>query len=92
MTLTAGTYNHPGRGTPFGCPAPTVKISSNSELAAKKSNWIDFDAGTLVHGGTLHDKALDLFNFVLEVASGKKTRNEINNFQGMAIFKNGATL
>ncbi|MBR1417960.1 MAG: altronate dehydratase [Synergistaceae bacterium] len=81
-----------GRGTPFGCPAPTVKISSNSELAAKKSNWIDFDAGTLVHGGTLHDRALDLFNFVLEVASGKKTRNEINNFQGMAIFKNGATL
>lgn len=81
-----------GRGTPFGCPAPTVKISSNSELAAKKSNWIDFDAGTLVHGGTLPDRAADLFKFVLEVASGKKTRNEINGFQGMSIFKNGATL
>lgn len=81
-----------GRGTPFGCPAPTVKISSNSELAAKKSNWIDFDAGTLVHGGNLRERAQDLFNFVLEVASGKKTRNEINGFQGMAIFKNGATL
>lgn len=81
-----------GRGTPFGCPVPTIKISSNSELAAKKSNWIDFDAGILVKGGTLPGCAKNLFKFVIEVASGKRTRNEINGFQGMAIFKNGATL
>ena len=81
-----------GRGTPFGCPVPTVKISSNSPLAAKKSNWIDFNAGTLVDGGTLPEKARELFDFVLKVANGEKTRNEINGFQGMAIFKTGATL
>ena len=33
-----------GRGTPFGAPAPTVKIASNSGLAARKPGWIDFDA------------------------------------------------
>lgn len=81
-----------GRGTPFGCPVPTVKISSNSDLAARKKNWIDFNAGTLVEGGTLPEKARELFDFVLSVANGKKTRNEINGFQGMAIFKTGATL
>lgn len=81
-----------GRGTPFGCPVPTVKISSNSDLASRKSNWIDFNAGTLVESGTLPEKARELFDYVLSVASGKKTRNEINNFQGMAIFKTGATL
>ncbi len=81
-----------GRGTPFGCPVPTVKISSNSDLALRKSNWIDFNAGTLVEAGTLPEKARELFDFVLSVANGKKTRNEINNFQGMAIFKTGATL
>ena len=81
-----------GRGTPFGCPVPTVKISSNSDLAARKSNWIDFNAGTLVQGGTLPEKARELFDFVKSIASGKKTRNELNNFQGMAIFKTGATL
>ena len=81
-----------GRGTPFGCPVPTVKISSNSDLAARKSSWIDFNAGTLVESGTLPEKARELFDFVKSVASGKKTRNELNNFQGMAIFKTGATL
>ena len=81
-----------GRGTPFGCPVPTVKISSNSDIASRKANWIDFNAGTLVQGGTLPEKARELFEFVKSVASGQKTRNEINNFQGMAIFKTGATL
>ena len=81
-----------GRGTPFGCPVPTVKISSNSDLAKRKSKWIDFNAGTLVENGTLPEKARELFDYVLSVANGKKTRNEINDFQGMAIFKTGATL
>ena len=81
-----------GRGTPFGCPVPTVKISSNSDIAKRKSNWIDFNAGTLVEGRTLPEKARELFDYVLSVANGKKTRNEINKFQGMAIFKTGATL
>lgn len=81
-----------GRGTPFGCPVPTVKISSNSNIASHKANWIDFNAGTLVEGGTIPEKARELFEFVMRVANGEKTRNEINGFQGMAIFKTGATL
>ena len=81
-----------GRGTPFGCPVPTVKISSNTPISERKANWIDFNAGTLVEGGTVREKGAELFEYVLSVAEGKKTRNEINGFQGMAIFKTGATL
>ncbi len=81
-----------GRGTPFGCPVPTVKIASNSDLASRKANWIDFNAGTLVDSGTIPEKGRELYNFVLSVAEGRKTRNEINGFQGMAVFKTGATL
>ena len=81
-----------GRGTPFGCPVPTIKISSNSALAARKAKWIDFDAGTLVEGGTLPERARALFDFVLDTANGKRTRNEENGFQGLAIFKTGTTL
>ena len=81
-----------GRGTPFGCPVPTVKISSNSALAEHKPNWIDFNAGTLVDGGTVQEKSGELYRFVMEIAEGRKTKNELNGFQGMAIFKTGTTL
>jgi hypothetical protein len=37
-----------GRGTPLGFPVPTVKIASNSALAARKPRWIDFDAGRVL--------------------------------------------
>ncbi|MCK7488661.1 MAG: UxaA family hydrolase [Bacillus subtilis] len=39
-----------GRGTPFGGFIPTFKISSNTDIAKRKPNWIDFNAGRLVDG------------------------------------------
>ncbi len=81
-----------GRGTPFGCPVPTVKISSNSPLARKKRNWIDFDAGRLLAGMTLEELGRELLDTVLKIASGEQTRNEKNGFHDLAIFKQGVTL
>lgn len=81
-----------GRGTPFGGIVPTVKISTNSELAAKKRNWIDFDAGTIVSGDTFESKLRQLVELVCDVASGKKTANERNNSREIALFKTGVTL
>ena len=81
-----------GRGTPFASPVPTVKISSNSKLAAKKSGWIDFNAGAVVEGRTLDELGEELFAYVLEVASGKKVKAEEAGFHDMAIFKQGVTL
>ena len=81
-----------GRGTPFGCPVPTVKISSNSPLAQKKRNWIDFDAGRLLAGMTLAQLGAELMDFVISVASGAPTRSEQNGFHDLAIFKQGVTL
>ena len=62
-----------GRGTPLGAPVPTVKIATNSNLASKKSNWIDYNAGTLLNGGDLDE---DFFNYVIAVANGEQTKNE----------------
>ena len=81
-----------GRGTPFGCPVPTIKISSNSPLAAHKKNWIDFNAGRLLDGMTLAELGQELMDKVLATASGEKTRNEANGFHDLAIFKQGVTL
>lgn len=81
-----------GRGTPFASPVPTVKISSNSKLAGFKDNWIDFNAGRMVEDKTKEEMAEALFQYVLEVASGKKVKAEEAGFHDMAIFKQGVTL
>ena len=81
-----------GRGTPFGCPVPTLKIASNTPLARKKRNWIDFDAGRLLEGKTLDELGRELLDHVIAVASGKQTRSEENGFHDLAIFKQGVTL
>ena len=81
-----------GRGTPFGCPVPTVKIASNTPLAQKKRNWIDFDAGRLLAGKTLEELGEELTELVLQTASGKQTRGEEHGFHDLAIFKQGVTL
>ena len=81
-----------GRGTPFGCPVPTIKIASNTPLAIHKKNWIDFDAGRLLDGMTLEQLGAELMEYVLAVASGKPARNEQNGFHDLAIFKQGVTL
>ena len=82
-----------GRGTPFACPVPTVKIASNSKLAAHKSNWIDFNAGRLVEGSSMEDLAEEFFNFLLNVASGKQhAKSEKLDKHELAIFKDGVTL
>ena len=81
-----------GRGTPFGCPVPTVKIASNTPLAEKKRNWIDFDAGRLLAGMTLDELGEELLETVIRTASGEKTKGEENGFHDLAIFKKGITL
>jgi len=81
-----------GRGTPFGCPVPTLKIATNSPLAAKKANWIDFNAGRLLDGMSLEELGAELEELVLATAGGKLTRNEQNGFHDLAIFKQGVTL
>ena len=81
-----------GRGTPFGAPAPTVKISTNTALFEKKGNWIDFNAGSVAEGEPLDAAGDRLLDYVLAVASGEKTRAEQHGAREIAIFKDGVTL
>ena len=82
-----------GRGTPFACPVPTVKIASNTPLAQKKRGWIDFDAGQMLsEGRSLDSLADELLGFVLAVASGQQVNSEKSGFHDLAIFKTGVTL
>ena len=82
-----------GRGTPFSTFAPTLKVSTNNELAHRKPQWIDFNAGVLLDDVTM-DKLLQQFTlYVIDVASGRsRTTAELHGNAEFAIFKTGVTL
>ena len=81
-----------GRGTPFGCPVPTMKISSNTPLSIRKKNWIDFNAGVIAEGTPFADCEQDLMQQILAVASGQRVLCESLDKRDIAIFKDGVTL
>ena len=81
-----------GRGTPFGAPVPTVKISSNTRLFCQKPDWIDFNAGTVAEGEAIASAGKRLLDAVLRYAGGEKTTSEKQGYRGIAIFKDGVTL
>ena len=78
-----------GRGTPLGGAVPTVKIATNHALAVKKEKWIDFDASGMLEG---QDPTDELIAYILQIAGGKKARNEENGCEEISIFKDGVTL
>lgn len=81
-----------GRGTPFGTFVPTMKIATNTALATKKPNWIDFNAGSIVEGESADEALARLIQKVLATASGAPLRHETAGAKEIAIFKTGVTL
>ena len=81
-----------GRGTPFGTFVPTMKVSTNSNLAKNKPGWIDFNAGVLVEDEPMESVHKRFCDYVIKVASGEPTNNEKKGYHEIAIFKTGVTL
>ena len=82
-----------GRGTPFGAPAPTLKIATNETLYKRKSGWMDFNAGTIAtEGESVEAAGRRLYEQILAVASGEQTCSEKKGYREIAIFKGGVTL
>ena len=63
-----------GRGTPYGLMAvPVIKMATRTELANRWFDLMDINAGTIATGEeTIEDVGLKLFEFILDVASGRK--------------------
>jgi len=81
-----------GRGTPYGGFVPTLKISTNSELAKMKKHWIDFDAGVLVGNATMQQTHDNFVKLLVNIVNGQQTCNEKNDIREVAIWKKGVTL
>ncbi|MBQ7733932.1 MAG: galactarate dehydratase [Synergistaceae bacterium] len=75
-----------GRGTPYGlAAAPVIKVCSRNEMKAQWPDVIDISAGEVVTGEkTIQEVGTELFNFILDVASGRKKpyteQYGLNNF------------
>lgn len=80
-----------GRGTPLGSPVPVIKLASNSELAGRKPHWIDFDAGVLMRGASMEGESERLWQLIVQVAGGRRTRSESNGYHEFLPFKDGTT-
>ena len=77
LQIAAGMNVHvfmTGRGTPYGLSmVPVIKIGSNSKLSKRWFDLIDLDAGQVALGEkTIEEMGWELFNLILEVASGEK--------------------
>ena len=68
-----------GRGSVFGCkPVPSIKVATNTPLYDHMRDDMDINAGVILQGTPVEEVGRQIFEQVLAVASGQKTRSEIN--------------
>jgi altronate hydrolase len=66
-----------GRGSVYGCkPSPCIKIATNSSLYGRMEEDMDLDAGVVLDGTPVEEVGRAIFDEVLAVASGKRTKSE----------------
>jgi altronate hydrolase len=67
-----------GRGSVFGCkPVPSIKLATNTEMYRRMSEDMDLNCGTILDGGSDVDTTgREIFQLMLDVASGRPTRSE----------------
>lgn len=84
-----------GLGTPTGNPiAPVIKVSSNTELKEKMPDIIDVETGAVIRGEkTIEEMAVELLEFIIEVASGRvQTKAKLLNQNDFIPWRRGVSL
>ena len=73
-----------GRGSVSGYkPSPCIKLSTNTSMYRRMSGDIDLDCGDIIEGGvTLEEKGKQIFDQIVRVASGHRTKSEKLGFGG----------
>jgi altronate hydrolase len=71
-----------GRGSVYGCkPAPSIKLATNSRVYHHMADDMDVNCGTIVEGAaTVAEKGREIFELMLRVASGEKSKSEMHGF------------
>ncbi len=70
-----------GRGSAFGCkPAPSLKLSTNSQTYERQTEDMDINCGDVLDGVSVDQKGAEIFERILAVASGEKTKSEAHGY------------
>jgi altronate hydrolase len=71
-----------GRGSAYGCaPAPSLKLSTNTELWVKQEDDIDINCGTIIDGTqSIQQVGEAIFQRMLATASGERTKSEQHGY------------
>jgi hypothetical protein len=77
-----------GRGSMFGCkPAPSIKLATNTAMFKHIEDYMDVNCGTILDGDeTVQHAGQRIFELILRVASGERTKSELFDF-GAAEFR-----
>lgn len=68
-----------GRGSVYGCSiAPVIKITTNTDIFKRMNDDMDINAGKIIEGVNISDVSREIYNFVMDVAGGIKTKSEWN--------------
>jgi altronate hydrolase len=67
-----------GRGSVFGCkPAPSIKLATNTPMFRRMEDDMDVNCGTILDGEeTVQEAGARVFELMLRVASGERTKSE----------------
>ncbi len=67
-----------GRGSVFGCkPVPSTKLATHSAIYRRMSDDMDIDCGVILDGGSIEETGRRIFDTLVAVASGEKTKSEL---------------
>ncbi|MBS7697251.1 MULTISPECIES: altronate dehydratase family protein [unclassified Chelatococcus] len=70
-----------GRGSAYGCkPTPSIKIATNTVMYERMIDDMDLNCGDVLDGVSIADKGKEIFEKVLKVASGERSKSEENGY------------
>ena len=67
-----------GRGSAYGCkPTPSFKLATNSDIYRHMIDDMDINCGDIIDGVSIEAKGREIFELILRIASGEKTKSEL---------------
>src|SRR5690606_5218648 len=66
-----------GRGSAYGCkPTPSIKLATNTEMYQRMIDDMDINCGDVLDGVSIEEKGREIFEKLLRVASGERSKSE----------------